>query len=241
MCTCNQPYEESEEYHGYTIRIINDDAPLNPRTDYDNLGTMACVHSSYNLGDEGGMENLRDSVRQHPLWHDCWQDYTSDKFQAEDEDHDWWVQKAQQFGFVVLPLYLYDHSGITMRTSAFSCPWDSGMVGVIFASPATIRKEYGLGPKQRIPKKVKEHVSKVLQGEVETYDQYLRGDVWGYSIEDKDGEEEDSVWGFFGQDYCLEEAKSVVDTYLIPLAIEQQRMDLAKRQLDMFGPQDFLT
>ena len=38
-------------------------------------------------------------------------------------------------GFVFLPLYLFDHSGITMNTSGFSCPWDSGQVGWIFCTP----------------------------------------------------------------------------------------------------------
>ena len=34
----------------------------------------------------------------------------------------------QMDGMVILPLYLYDHSGITMNTCGFSCPWDSGQV-----------------------------------------------------------------------------------------------------------------
>ena len=40
----------------------------------------------------------------------------------------------QMDGMVILPLYLYDHSGITMNTCGFSCPWDSGQVGWIYAS-----------------------------------------------------------------------------------------------------------
>ena len=44
---------------------------------------------------------------------------------------------------VLLPLYLYDHSGITMNTGGFSCPWDSGQVGWIFADGNAIRREYG--------------------------------------------------------------------------------------------------
>ena len=35
--------------------------------------------------------------------------------------------------YLMLPLYLYDHSGITMNTTGFSCPWDSGQVGWIYA------------------------------------------------------------------------------------------------------------
>jgi len=43
---------------------------------------------------------------------------------------------------IILPLYLYDHSGITMNTTGFSCGWDSGQVGYIVMSYEKIRKEY---------------------------------------------------------------------------------------------------
>lgn len=35
--------------------------------------------------------------------------------------------------YIILPLYLYDHGGITMSTGPFSCPWDSGQLGWIYA------------------------------------------------------------------------------------------------------------
>ena len=45
--------------------------------------------------------------------------------------------------YVILPLYLYDHSGITMSTSVFSCPWDSGQVGWIYAEKKKLIEETG--------------------------------------------------------------------------------------------------
>lgn len=45
--------------------------------------------------------------------------------------------------YIILPLYLYDHSGITMSTSVFSCPWDSGQVGWIYASKQKFIDETG--------------------------------------------------------------------------------------------------
>ena len=62
-------------------------------------------------------------------------------------------------------------------------------------------------------KKVLESATGYLLGEVETYDQYLRGNVYGYVIE-KDGDHIDSCWGYFGDDkYCKDDAKHVVDNY----------------------------
>ena len=53
---------------------------------------------------------------------------------------------------------------------------------------------------------------KVLQGEVETYGQYISGEVYGYVIK-KDGLEEEieSCWGMYEHEYTVAEAKSVVD------------------------------
>lgn len=104
--------------------------------------------------------------------------------------------------YLIKPLYLYDHGGITISTGSFSCPWDSGQVGYIYMTPATIAHEWG-GDRQK--------AEACLDAEVNEYDQYIRGDVWGYTILGEDGEDmgrlDDSCWGFFGQEYCIEEAK----------------------------------
>ena len=109
----------------------------------------------------------------------------------------------------ILPLYLYDHSGITISTGPFSCNWDSGQVGWIFVSKDKVKKE-GIDETK---------VGEYLKGEVETYDRYIRGDVYGYRIYEvttcnlgHDHEEDlDSCWGFYGEDYCLQEAKDIVN------------------------------
>lgn len=102
-----------------------------------------------------------------------------------------------------------------MNTTGFHCPWDSGCVGFIYISRAKVRKEFGW---KRITKAREQQIMKYLEGEVETYDQYLTGDVYGFIVEerpaavfDSDGEpvevdddelweETDACWGFFGDD-----------------------------------------
>jgi len=105
---------------------------------------------------------------------------------------------------IVIPLYLYDHSGITMNTSGFSCPWDSGQVGWIVIDADTIRKEYGV---KRISKQLRTKVREVLEAEVKIYDDYLTGNVHGYKLEKvsececcglQSTKEIDSCWGFYG-------------------------------------------
>jgi len=40
--------------------------------------------------------------------------------------------------------------------------------------------------------------------------QYLTGDVWGYVIEDSEGNEHESCWGFYGQSYCKAEGEAMM-------------------------------
>jgi hypothetical protein len=165
----------------YQIEIFPDDYPLNPRTDYDPLGSMICFHRRYSLGDDHNF-NDPDDARE--------------------------FLKSKEIA-IVLPLYLYDHSGITMSVNPFSCPWDSGQVGWIYITKEKIREEYHC---KRISKKMIERVKGYLINEVKTYDEYLTGDVYGFRITDTETDEEvESCWGFFGDDnYCMSEAESIV-------------------------------
>lgn len=110
------------------------------------------------------------------------------------------VQAYVNKHFFVLPLYLYDHSGIAMSATPFGCPWDSGQVGFIYA--------------ERDQAEYPDPMADLLN-EVKTYDRYLSGDVYGYVIKDMDCNELSSSWGFYGFNQCKEdalaEAKCIAD------------------------------
>lgn len=139
--------------------------------EYGTLGTMVCWHSRYNLGDEQPRQQPHDFIEDLPR------------------------------GSVILPLFLYDHSGISMSTGAFPCLWDSGQVGYIYATPDDIRSEFG-----ELSAETKAKTQEILEQEVKVYDQYLRGNVWGYELWKRcgscqqDTDVEDSCWGFIGDD-----------------------------------------
>lgn len=171
------------EVAGLTVRIEQDTDAESPR-DWDNLGTMICWHRNYILGDR---------KRGEPMPFD-----TPSDFQE-------WVDSKESDVALCLPLYLYDHSGITMSCSPFSCPWDSGQVGYIYITREKIRSEYSA---KRISKKLLERVRGYLVGEVKTYDMFLTGDVYGYTVEDSEGNNVDSCWGFFGMEDVKEQATS---------------------------------
>lgn len=174
---------ESFETDGKTVRIMVDESPESPR-EWDNLGVMVCFHRRYSLGDKD--HGVRDS--DFNGWNEM-------------EAH----LRKEKDAAIILPLYLYDHSGITMSTAPFSCPWDSGRVGLVYVTKAKLREEYGV---KRIGAATLRKAAKVLEAEVKTYDEFIRGEVYGYVVEDEGGNVLDSCWGFFGLDYCREEAKN---------------------------------
>ena len=169
-----------------SFEIVHDDIPESPR-EWDNVGTMVCFHKRYNLGDK----------------HDIsFSDFSSWK---EMED-----RLIKEIGaVVVLPLFLVDHSGLSMSCASFADPWDSGQVGFIYTTRDKIFEYFA---QKRITKKLRAGVIDALKSEVITYDQYLRGDVWGYQIKDGGGEVVDSCWGFFGEDLARQEAESSLKT-----------------------------
>lgn len=138
-----------------------------------------------------------------------------------------------------LPLWLYDHGGITMscgsRTGQYADRWDSGGVGWIVILKKTLMDEVGTeyvlddaGELIRVEHKRPDAPStwsyltkpltdetwrkravEIMEVDVEVYDQYLTGDVYGFTLysaepveegEEPDWNEKDSCWGFFGSD-----------------------------------------
>jgi hypothetical protein len=223
------------ESNGTVLKILFDANAENPRKEWDNLGKMVCWHRRYSLGDDHQFDSPSDFL---------------DSIKGKD--------------VVLLPLYLYDHSGLTMSTTPFSCPWDSGQVGFIYAEKDVFRNEtaytekalFGtnkaalieVGDYVTVKNEVRPHFGKVeavengiisvdwtylyvasrhddpslkgrfpyeqvelvteyaktmLQNEVKTYDQYLKGDVFGFLLEDQQGNYIDSCWGFYGEDPFL--------------------------------------
>lgn len=188
------------EYKGYTVNVFADDNGYDPR-EWDNLGTMLCMHGRYQLGDKHSFKSSD---------FDGWGEVK--KYLTEEE-------KA----VIVLPLYLYDHSGLRMKVGSFAgllpqghAEFDSGCVGFIYVTRDKLLSEYSA---KKVTKKILDQAEAVLRAEVKTYDQYLSGDVYGYTVTDSKGEQTDSCWGYYGYDEnksgLLEAAQDVIDHTII--------------------------
>ena len=177
----------------YVVDILRDTDAENPRAEHDHLGILAIPRSNRYIS---GDDNAPDSV----------------------EDIN---QALRMDAYAALPVYAYIHSGITISTGQFSCPWDSGQVGYIYATRADVRRAFKVSDGKRLPARKK--VRKILQAEIDELDAYLTGDVFGYVVtrmeendendEDEDdvtnGEAVDSCWGFYGDiKYVMEEGRA---------------------------------
>ena len=169
------------------LEIHLDDNPESPR-EWDNLGIMLCGHRRYELGDE--------------------------QFNSREELD---ARLGELDPVIKLPLWLLDHSGLVMQTGSFASDaqqWDSGQVGWIVATKKDILDNftgYDKNGKRKTmrtllsPRMIK-NAEEILRGEVETYSNYLAGDVYGYTIEKQStcdkcknisSDTSDSCWGFY--------------------------------------------
>jgi len=166
---------ETIAYRNYNIELCYDAYPDNPRTTWDNLAFMACFHKRYDLGDKHNFKEPQDLLD--------------------------WIE-ANKDTIYYLPLYIYEHGNITIRTTPFDCRFDSGQVGFIYISKENAEKNGITKPYE------------LLEHEVKIYDYYIKGETYGAMIFDRDGELIDSQFGYFGDtDEVINEAKGMIDHY----------------------------
>jgi len=179
----------------YELEIEQDTDSENPRTSWDNVTTMVCFHKRYNLGDK--------------------HNYKSDNFDSWDEMKE---QILLDYNVLMIkPLYLFDHSGITISTKDFGDRWDSGMIGFIFIDEKEWKKMMGEDMDRS-----EERLQRIIDGDVETYDSYLRGDVYRYEVYEVEecnlGHTHktfvEGCGGYYDEDDCRSEGERVID-YLL--------------------------
>ena len=174
------------------LKVVHDSSADSPRN-WDNLGTMICFHNRYDLGDK--------------------HNYNADDYSGWEEMKQAIIKEENPA--VILPLYMYDHSGISISTSPFSCRWDSGQIGFVLVSKKQALEEFG-GVRVSSKKKVK--IESIIEAEVQTYTQYVEGEVYGFQIVDEDDEVIDSCYGFFGTDFATNGMLDYIDHNLLGVA-----------------------
>ena len=188
------------------LRIVPDKNPENPR-EWDNLGSMICWHRKYRLGDEHSYKTPFDFI--FALAEEV--GIPKEEVDLGCEAMDDAIEKLEEKA-LILPIYLYDHSGIMISTDGFRHVdpqrWDWGQVGFIYATNDKLRKELLCSGAELSPLERK-HAEQLLIDEVRMYNDYITGDVWGYKLIEVmkcpmcNVEREsliDCMYGFYGSD-----------------------------------------
>jgi hypothetical protein len=142
---------KSEKLDNYTVEVTYDSDPCNPR-EWDNAGTMVFRYR--------GLEVVED-------------DTDLDDFDSLDDLIEY--VKTDKQALVVLPLMIYDHSGITMYVGRSGDRWDSSRVGVIYITKESCNN-YGVNPDDLVA------LDNLLKNEVKVYDSYLTGEQFQYQV-----------------------------------------------------------
>lgn len=156
----------------WELKIEYDEYTDSPR-EWDNLGTI-CVSKA-----------CRYCANEY-------EDTDSLSWYKESDD----LNTLERRGYIVLPLSVYDHSGVSIYIGGKCDAWDSSRIGWYIVSKDKIRKEYGV---KHIMPKLRERVLEILKSEVETFNHYINGEVYSFTLKHND-EEVDSCGGFYEDD-----------------------------------------
>ena len=193
---------EQFTHKGHSIKIEYDHDPENPRDD-DNLGVMICWNRRNPHGDKHKFSNSEpffltlldnETAEQLENWREVASllaDYTQDE--VIDEAYSAMLHEAAIKQVILLSLHFYEHGGVTVRAGDPEC----GSEGYIYMTLKDAEKEFD-GDREK--------ALSCLKQEVKTYAEYLEGSVYGYVIENADGDEVDSCWGFYGLEVCKTQA-----------------------------------
>ena len=165
----------------FKLEIHHHFNPENPRN-WDNLTKMIFFGKRKHLGDS--------------------HDYDLGGFNDRDDFIERGAEKLSKLmdAAIIKPVHLYSHSGECISTSfeyPFNDRWDSDTIGFAVITKKDLRENYNV---KKLSKQVIEKGEKNLEGEVETLNQWISGDVYGFKLF-KGDEEIDSCWGFYGDDY----------------------------------------
>jgi len=207
--------EESYEFQAqgdWKLEFVRETDCMDPPCEMELVTQLYTFHRRYNIGLKHNYSDVRAAMM----------DLIQDKVNYDVESYFYGLEERLVSGadvferlqelfsslYVWTWVYIYDHSGITISTSSFSCRWDSGVVGFACQSKAVVRENLSV---QRISAKTEERVQGWITSDVKVWDDYLTGNIWGFTLEHK-GEEVDSCWGFYGDIAYAE----MFEEYVVP-------------------------
>lgn len=177
-CTLKLKDDSGKEY---LLTIEQDDYAENPR-EWDNVSTILTWTKNYKIGDDHDLsDSMWDALADLCVKNNIltWEEI--DGKHLFENRLGLALQESENVAFRWISAY--EHSGITISTAIGSYPyddrWDSGIIGFGFVTKEQHEKQCG----ER--KDWKRDALKIIDSEVETVDQWLRGECYRYTLEEK--------------------------------------------------------
>lgn len=257
---------ETYEHAGVEVKLYQEEDMdfCDPRQ-MDNLGVMYVYRPGYELGDEqlddSGLPYIEcsncegsgedpnapeptETILGHPIRKpDC--PTCEGHGEREPTLNEW----AREIGAIaIMPLFIYEHSGMTMRSGRFvwlasddvdpddtrstgrfpmdGAGWDTSFSGFIIA---TRERWDEVIDSNSAP--TPERVEEILESEVTEYARWMEGDCW-YYVAGHNTPFMDSCGGIIGMDAAKEEANMAADLIAKQLANESnERVEMAARDI----------
>ena len=133
----------------YRIELMHDCDPITPR-EWDNVAHFCFWHGRYNMAQE---------LKQ----------YTSAPELKE-------LRRAHPDAYIY-PVYMYDHSNISLSLGRFGCRFDSGLLGFAIVDKSRASDVFG------ITELTEERAREIVSDELQEYEQYINGEVYAVSID----------------------------------------------------------
>lgn len=213
------------ENEKYKLNIYYDDVSYGGSRSWDNLSKLYLLGNYKRIGDKHEYMEGDDLIEglffeHHGFKNDENAEKFLEKIKHDDkisrrEMHEILLNKISRNAFVTF-LFIYDHSGLTINTTGFSCRWDTSRAGLAVLTKKAIMEETGWKARSKNKqhfqglKTWQDYACKIVESEVKTLDQELTGDVYGFRLFEKkvcetcghiELDETDSCWGFYGDDF----------------------------------------
>jgi hypothetical protein len=196
------PFQDEDEETGLILKIMLDDSgSTESPLEHDGAVIMAALHRNY--VNPGAAHGLKDQE-------------AIERFEREN-------CRGKSAQWVAFPLFLFDHSGTVYKVAApvpagerpanpfgsgMYAQFDSGRLGTLFVNLKELCKS-------NTPRAEKlAAAAECARVTCEVYTAWANGEVYGYSVEDQDGETLDSCWGYIGpwdDAYLMDEAKGAFE------------------------------
>lgn len=199
--------ETNIEYRGHVIEIHRDDDAESPNNWWDEGVFLVYEHRQFHVEREGFDPRL-----------------IADYLNSPEEDQVNSVYK----NYRIYPVEAYIHSGVALKLfdGKKTCRFDSSVTGFVLISKEKIDCDLQRNHNKQLRDKTDEEIYRhFAQGLLDTWNQYLSGDVYGFETYrvkkcSSCGNEEktfmDSCWGYYGDDHeasgLLDEARGEIDS-----------------------------